>query len=189
MLFIAQIQQTPSFIPFLGPVPEELKNLTVIEEAMISRCRSKCWIIQLQEENQDLVLSTTQGGIKGHTRNSPRRLQTFYLHLLIRSPPLFVFYLLAHLPPEWLRNHAKPLAVNAGCVRVALQWLEAHNPLYRDTKTSEECLRELEQNPVLPFSAEHILPSAANEAPTARYDSTPAPPGDSPKPNLTLFSM
>jgi hypothetical protein len=51
---------------FLGPVPEELKNLTVIEEAMIARCRSKCWIIQLKEENQDLVLANTQHGIHGH---------------------------------------------------------------------------------------------------------------------------
>jgi hypothetical protein len=51
---------------FLGPVPEELKNLTVIEEAMIARCRSKCWIIQLKEENQNLVLANTQRGIKGH---------------------------------------------------------------------------------------------------------------------------
>ncbi|KAF8157746.1 hypothetical protein K438DRAFT_1620612, partial [Mycena galopus ATCC 62051] len=51
---------------FLGPVPEELKDLTVIEEAMIARSRSKCWIIQLKEENQDLVLPNTQHGIKGH---------------------------------------------------------------------------------------------------------------------------
>jgi hypothetical protein len=27
---------------FLGAVPSELKDLTVIEEAMIARCRSKC---------------------------------------------------------------------------------------------------------------------------------------------------
>ncbi|KAJ6540911.1 hypothetical protein B0H10DRAFT_1855720, partial [Mycena sp. CBHHK59/15] len=51
---------------FLVPVPNELNNLTVIEEAMIARCRSKCWIIQLKEENQDLVLQNTQRGIKGH---------------------------------------------------------------------------------------------------------------------------
>ncbi|KAJ7205792.1 hypothetical protein GGX14DRAFT_397490 [Mycena pura] len=51
---------------FLGPVPEELKDLTVIEEAMIARCRSKCWIVQLKEENQDLALATTQRGVKGH---------------------------------------------------------------------------------------------------------------------------
>jgi hypothetical protein len=38
----------------------------MIEEAMIACCRSKCWIIQLQEVNQDLVLASTQHGIKGH---------------------------------------------------------------------------------------------------------------------------
>ncbi|KAJ6525872.1 hypothetical protein DFH09DRAFT_850352, partial [Mycena vulgaris] len=52
--------------PILDPVSEKLKDLTVIEEATIARCRSKCWIIQLKEENQDLVLATTQHGIKGH---------------------------------------------------------------------------------------------------------------------------
>jgi hypothetical protein len=31
---------------FLGSVPEEFRNLTVIDETMIARCRSKCWIIQ-----------------------------------------------------------------------------------------------------------------------------------------------
>lgn len=51
---------------FLGPVPTELKDLTLIEEAMIARCRSKCWIIQLKEENSDLVLQSTQRGMKGH---------------------------------------------------------------------------------------------------------------------------
>ncbi|KAJ7430620.1 hypothetical protein B0H11DRAFT_2391954 [Mycena galericulata] len=40
---------------FLGPVPEELSNLTVIEEAMIARCRAKCWIIQLKEEETILL--------------------------------------------------------------------------------------------------------------------------------------
>ncbi|KAJ7796825.1 hypothetical protein B0H14DRAFT_2619574 [Mycena olivaceomarginata] len=51
---------------FLGSVPDKLKDLTVIEEAMIAHCHSKCWIIQLKEENQDLVLQNTQCSIKGH---------------------------------------------------------------------------------------------------------------------------
>jgi hypothetical protein len=50
---------------FLGRVPDKLKNLTMIEEAMIACCWSKCWIIQLRE-NQDLILTSTQHGIKGH---------------------------------------------------------------------------------------------------------------------------
>jgi hypothetical protein len=44
---------------------------------------------------------------------------------------------------------------------------------------TEKCLRQLEGIPALPFSIEHIQPSAANEAPTSRYDPTPAPSGDS----------
>ena len=30
---------------YLGPVPSELSDLTPIEEAMIARCRAKCWIV------------------------------------------------------------------------------------------------------------------------------------------------
>jgi hypothetical protein len=44
---------------YLGPVPKELSDLTVVEEAMIARCHSKCWIIQLKEEDpngEDAVL-------------------------------------------------------------------------------------------------------------------------------------
>ena len=45
---------------FLGAVPDELKDLTVVEEAMIAHCRVKCWIIQLKEDNQDLTLPHAQ---------------------------------------------------------------------------------------------------------------------------------
>ncbi|KAF8204727.1 hypothetical protein BJ912DRAFT_919331 [Pholiota molesta] len=38
-------------LTYLGPVPKELSDLTVVEEAMIARCRSKCWVIQLKEED------------------------------------------------------------------------------------------------------------------------------------------
>ena len=45
---------------FLGAIPDELKDLTVVEEAMIARCQAKCWIIQLKEDNQDLTLPHAQ---------------------------------------------------------------------------------------------------------------------------------
>src|SRR6266699_510900 len=28
----------------LGDIPDELKELTVVEEAMIAKCRAKCWV-------------------------------------------------------------------------------------------------------------------------------------------------
>jgi hypothetical protein len=80
---------------FLGAVPSELKDLTVIEEAMIARCRSKCWILQLiygyilivirfwsvTETNFNLRLRMkmlffkvcTQRGIKGHIIIHPQQ--------------------------------------------------------------------------------------------------------------------
>jgi hypothetical protein len=97
----------------------------------------------------------------------------------ITSPVCVLFVVSSPPTPEWLRDHAKPLAVNAGRVRAALQWLKIHNHLYKDIQINEECLRQLNENPVLPFSIEHILPSAANEASTARFDSIPPPPNDS----------
>ncbi|KAJ6531529.1 hypothetical protein DFH09DRAFT_1409330, partial [Mycena vulgaris] len=147
---------------------------------MIARCRSKCWIIQLKEENQDLALASTQRGIKGHIIIYPQQPSKVADVLPpaveeIVSPVCVLF--VGSSPPttEWLRERAKPLAVNAKRVRAALQWLKLHNPLYKDIKLNESCLQQLEANPVLPFSIEHIRPNAANEAVTSRYDSTPAP--------------
>jgi hypothetical protein len=40
--------------------------LTVIEEAMIARCRSKCWIFQRKVEDENVVLQSTQHRLKGH---------------------------------------------------------------------------------------------------------------------------
>lgn len=94
--------------------------------------------------------------------------------------PVCVLFVGASPPTtEWLREHAKPLAVNAKRVRVALQWLQAHNPLYKDVRLNEDCLAELEKNPVLHFSIELIHLNAANEAATDRYDSTSTPGADS----------
>jgi hypothetical protein len=46
-----------------------------------------------------------------------------------------------------------------------------------DIQMNEQCLHQLEENPVLLFSIEHIHLNAANEVSTAQYDST-LPPSD-----------
>ncbi|KAJ7729617.1 hypothetical protein B0H14DRAFT_3097930 [Mycena olivaceomarginata] len=120
---------------------------------MIARCRSKCWIIQLRGKSgpRHIIIYPQQ----------PSKMADILPHSVeeITSPVCVLFVGTSSPTPEWLRSHAKPLAVNAGRVCVALQW---------DIKINEEFLHELEQNSVLPFSVEHILPSAANEAATAR---------------------
>ncbi|KAJ6521267.1 hypothetical protein DFH09DRAFT_939197 [Mycena vulgaris] len=140
---------------------------------MIARCRSKCWIIQLKEENQDLVLASTQRGVKGHIIIYPQ--QPSKLADVLPPPieeiisPVCVLFVGSSPPAtEWLREHAKPLAVNAKHVCAALRWLKLHNPLYKYIILNESCLQQLKSNPVLPFSIEHIHPNAANEAATSR---------------------
>ncbi|KAF8162218.1 hypothetical protein K438DRAFT_1985337 [Mycena galopus ATCC 62051] len=191
---------------FLGPIPEELQNPTVIEEAMIARCGSKCWIIQLKEENQDLVLASTQPGVKGHIIIYPQQPSQLALTLPptiedIVSPVCVLFVGASPPTTQWLREHAKPLAVNAKRVWTALQWLKVQNPFYKDVTLNEECLRQLELNTLRSFLGTVLLalrlgayyphdlgllcppphkphlrhrPSAANEASTARYDAAPS---------------
>ncbi|KAJ7865848.1 hypothetical protein B0H13DRAFT_1636891, partial [Mycena leptocephala] len=129
---------------FLGAVPSELKDLTVIEEAMIARCRSKCWILQLKADNDDVVLQRTHY----HLPQQPSKVADVLPPSIEEiTAPVCVLFVGSSAPTaEWLREHAKPLAVNATRVRSALLWLKQHNPLYRDIKINKECLQQLEEN-------------------------------------------
>jgi hypothetical protein len=59
---------------YLGPVPPELKDLTIVEEEMISLCRAKCWIVQLRGDDSDTSIPTTQRGVHGHIIIYPQKL-------------------------------------------------------------------------------------------------------------------
>ncbi|KAJ6552631.1 hypothetical protein DFH09DRAFT_835333, partial [Mycena vulgaris] len=147
---------------------------------MIARCCSKCCILQLKEENQDLVLQSTQRGIKGHIivyPQQPSKLADILPPSIEEiTAPICVLFVGSSPPSlEWLREHAKPLAVNAAQVRNALRWLKEHNPLYMDITINEDCLQHLEINPVLPLNVEHVRASVANETATSRYNSGQVP--------------
>lgn len=47
---------------YLGPIPQELSDLTAIEEAMIVQSCTKCWIVQLIQESCGINLPNTQQG-------------------------------------------------------------------------------------------------------------------------------
>lgn len=167
---------------FLGTVPPELKNLTVVEEAMIAMCRGKCWIVQLQEEDNDPELEPqkksspiTQRGVKGNIIIYPQRPSTIAKILPpsieeITSPICVIF--VGSSPPseEWLRKKAVPLTVRREVVRKALIWLQKHNPLYKNIIINHEMLDSLPDQYVLPVHIEHILPENHTESLTSRYD-------------------
>jgi len=170
---------TPSFSlanrTFLGSIPDELSDLTPVEESMIARCRAKCWVVQLNETEETLSLPITQREIKGHIIIYPQHPQ----HIATVLPPsvdkiitpvcvLFV----GSKPPsrEWLHKKAKPLSVRQEKVRKALVWLKAHNHLYKDIVIDHEMLNSLHQEQILPFHVEHVLNNDASHTLTSHYD-------------------
>ena len=132
----------------LGDIPDELKELTVIKEAMIAHCRSKCWIVQLKESNQDLPSANTQQGMKGHIIIYPQRPGELYSVLppLMSDliTPICVIFIGANPPSEaWLRDKVKPLAIHREKVCGTLLWLKQHNPLYADIEIDHTMLNGL----------------------------------------------
>jgi len=159
----------------LGKIPDELKDLTAIEEAMIARCRSKCWIVQLKESNHDMSMPNAQRGMKGHIIIYPQRPGELYSVLppsmtdLIT--PVCVIFVGSSPPSEaWLRNKAKPLVIRREKVRSALFWLKQHNELYADIEINNGMLNSLQDEQLLPVHVEHVLPSTATDGITSQYD-------------------
>ena len=159
---------------FLGDVPVELRGLTVVEEAMISRCRAKSWIIQLREVEGSSV-PNAQRGMRGHIIVFPQDPERV-VNLLpppiedIITPICVIF--VGSSPPskEWLRMHARPLIVRKERVFAALLWLQAHNPFYKDVRINRGALQSLDDEDVLPVPLEVIPPSFRSDSLTARYD-------------------
>ena len=160
---------------FLGCIPNELKELTPVEESMIARCRAKCWVVQLNETEETLSLPFTQRGMRGHIIIYPQHPQ----HIATVLPPsvedivtpvcvLFV----GSKPPsqEWLQKKAKPLSVRREKVREALLWLKAHNHLYNDIVIDHNMLDSLHHDQILPFHVEHVLNNEASDSLTSHYD-------------------
>lgn len=160
---------------YTGPVPNELKDLTMIEECMIARARAKSWIVKLQENDSDFALPTAQRGLKGHTIIYPQQPDQL---TKILPPPVeetvtficIIFVGNSKLTAEWLKEKAKPLAVRREKVRNALVWLKSKNPLYKNVEISEQNLNSLPVDDVLPYHIEHVKGDEAQETLTSRYD-------------------
>ncbi|KAJ3927516.1 MAG: hypothetical protein NXY57DRAFT_874506, partial [Lentinula lateritia] len=131
---------------FISAVPQELRDLTVVEKAMILRCRAKSWIIQLKENG--FVTSTNQRGLKGNIIIFPQK-ATPLTKLLppsleeLSNPICVIFVGSSHPSDEWLRSQAKPLTMQPGKVRAALMWLKLHNKWYKDIVINEDLLGSL----------------------------------------------
>jgi hypothetical protein len=162
---------------YIGAVPSELSDLTPIEEAMIARCRAKCWIVQLKEENPEVIMPDAQRGVRGHIIIYPQRPSE--IAKILPPPlndlltPICVLFDGANAPTlEWLQEKAKPLCVRREKVHNALVWLKNNNPLYEDIEINNGLLNSLDENHILPYHIEHVVPSEELETSSlvSRYD-------------------
>jgi hypothetical protein len=140
----------------LGQVPQELRDLTVVEEALIARRRAKMWVVHLRGDSQTSdsdelgvpgVTSSgmEQKGLRGHVvvyNVEPKNLAASLPPSLDdASVPICIVFVGNKEPTkEWLMQKAKPLIICTEKVRAALVWLKANNPLYRDIVVNHNCL-------------------------------------------------
>lgn len=156
----------------LGDVPDVLSNLSIIEEAMISLCRAKSWIIRLKEGPS--MLPNTQRGLKGHIIVFPQRPSAAAKILPpsledLQSPICVIFVGSAPPTQEWLNKYAKPLSIRPARVKEALEWLIIHNPLYKDVVINSDLLSSLPAQFTLPVHVEHIPTAQIDESLTTGY--------------------
>ncbi|KAJ7939638.1 hypothetical protein B0H13DRAFT_1458800, partial [Mycena leptocephala] len=144
---------------------------------MIARCRAKCWIIQLKEED-DYSTPITQRGVRGHVIVYPQRPSDIAKVLPpsieeVVTPICVIF--VGSSPPtqEWLQKKAKPLTVRKEKVMSALDWLKSHNPLYKDVEINRHVFDGQPDEAILPFHVQHVLPSAGINSTTSSYVPTP----------------
>jgi len=160
---------------YVGPVPDELGDLTMVEESMIARARAKSWIVKLQEQDTDSTSPTAQRALKGHTIIHPQ--QPDKLKDVLPPPVdetlsfICVIFVGSSKPTkEWLRDKAKPLVVRREKIRSALIWLKQNNPLYKDVEIDEGILETLPVEDVLAYHVEHVESNEAQEVLVSRYD-------------------
>ncbi|KAJ6525417.1 hypothetical protein B0H19DRAFT_872566, partial [Mycena capillaripes] len=152
---------------------------------MIARCRAKCWIIQLKEED-DYSTPITQRGVRGHVIVYPQR-PSAIAKVLPPSideviTPICVIFVGSNPPSkEWLQKKAKPLTVRKEKVLGALTWLKAHNPLYKDIEINTSVFDGQPDETIFPFHIQHVIPTSSISASTSSYvpESTNINPTDS----------
>ena len=179
----------------IGDVPPELKDLTVVEEMLVARCRAKMCVVKLQDHRDDVELPTVQRGMKGHIivfPQHPERISGIMPPTVgdVTTPICIIFC--GSTPPtsEWLKKNARPLVVRRETVLKALQWLCTHNHLYKDVTIDADRISALPEEDVLQYNVEHIPVSNTARDLVSRYDCSgdgqPADVTSEPSPELPV---
>lgn len=122
---------------YLGDVPPELQNLTIIEQSLISRCRIKCNIIKIHtSSNKDNYLSQLKvsGNIITYPQN-PDNILTL-LPALPNTEEFQIAFVGKIKPPD--ETIKKLFKVRKTVIVNALLWLKNNNLFYKDIIISND---------------------------------------------------
>ena len=111
-------------------VPDELKNLTPVEQSAIQR----------QFTNMNIYrLARGATFLKGHCLSVHQDISEFATRLPLRPADLPMIFLIAP-------NQRIPLKANANKILAALRWLKKNNPFYEDLEIDFEALKAYPSN-------------------------------------------
>ncbi|KAF9478830.1 hypothetical protein BDN70DRAFT_807950, partial [Pholiota conissans] len=157
---------------------------------MISRCRAKSWIVQLNEDSKSnkghshsISSPVNQRGLKGHVIIYPQKPSELLKMLppsveTTCSPICIVFVGSVKPSKDWLKKHAHPLIVRRERVHRALLWLQKNNIHYRDVSVDYQTLQQYPENDIIPAHIEVLKSDSVNDA-TSQYFSDCNVPFDS----------
>jgi hypothetical protein len=133
---------------WIGDVPEELKDLTIVEEKLIAIYRHNCCVIKLQSPFHSS--STSQSALKGNAiafpQNVPNIASNLPLVMSTLCDTIKVIFIGSHPPTRGQAR--KILTVRKRKVLHALQWLKQNNILYRNITINVENLNDLPDNDI-----------------------------------------
>ncbi|CAF1614641.1 unnamed protein product [Rotaria sp. Silwood1] len=161
---------------WIGDVPEELKDLTIVEEKLIAIYRHNTCVIKLQSPFNSS--STAQSALKGNAitfpQNIPNIASSLPLAMSTLCDTIKVVFIGSRMPTR--DQVRKILTVRKKKVRNALEWLKQNNILYGNIVINVENLNNLPDNdipePLWATREEHLN---ANELVDEREGYVPDP--------------
>ncbi|CAF4098595.1 unnamed protein product, partial [Adineta steineri] len=133
---------------WIGDIPDELKDLTVVEEKLISIYRHNTCIIKLQSPYHSS--STAQSALKGNIitfpQNVPNIASTLPLDMSTLCDTIKIVFIGSHKPSR--DQIKKILKVRKIKILNALQWLQKHNILYKNVSINHDNVNDLPDNDI-----------------------------------------
>jgi hypothetical protein len=140
-------EKIPKYSPankvWVGDIPEELKNLTIPEQRLISLYRYNSCIVKLQSSFHSM--ETAQSALRGNCISFPQNVvniaESLPLTLDQLCESLKIIFIGTQLP-EKIRVKSI-LTVRKKKVLNALEWLHQNNPLYRNIMINASNMNQL----------------------------------------------